>query len=142
MKRFFTLVVFAALSLALAHSKPIKIVPANGSSVKSVSSVKITFDEAIEAGFSTFKVYAYTGALTDAAMDAFSERKLKLKSDAAARADLKTKVLGQTTGSGTTKTIEITLKPKLKTGTYLVMWRVLGTDTHGVEGNSYFRIKP
>jgi copper resistance protein C len=142
MQKIFTLALIGLLSLALAHSKPIKIVPANGSSVKSVSAVKITFDEAIEAGFSTFKVYLYTGALTNSAMNAFSDTKLKLKNDAAARADIKTTVLGVTTGSGSTKTIEISLKPKLRAGMYLIMWRVLGTDTHGVNGNSYFRIKP
>jgi copper resistance protein C len=142
MKKILLIACAALFGVVFAHSKPSKIVPANGSSVKSISVVKITFDEAIEAGFSTFKVYPYSGALTDAAMDVFSEAKLKLKNDAATRADLKTTVLGLTTGSGTTKTIEITLKPKLKTGVYLVMWRILGTDTHGVNGNSYFRIKP
>jgi copper resistance protein C len=138
MKKLLTLVLIAVLGFALAHSKPAKISPANGSSVKNALSVRIAFNEAIEAGFSTFKVYAYPGALTDTAMDT----KLKLKNDAAARADLKTTVQGQTTGSGTTKAIEITLKPKLKAGTYMVMWRVLGADTHTVDGNSYFKIKP
>ncbi len=142
MKNILILALAILLSFALAHSKPVKIVPANGSSVKSASTVKVTFDEAIEAGFSTFKVYPYTGALTALAMNTFSQAKLKLKNDAATRADLRTTVLGTTTGSGTTKTIEISLKPKLKAGIYLVMWRILGTDTHGVNGNSYFGIKP
>ncbi len=142
MKNILILALAMLLGFALAHSKPVKIVPANGSSVKSVSSVKITFDEAIEAGFSTFKVYPYTGALTALAMKTFSQAKLKLKNDAATRADLKTNVLGQTTGSGRAKTIEIILKPNLKSGTYLVIWRILGTDTHGVDGYSHFRIKP
>ena len=136
MKKVLFVAFITLLGLTLAHSKPIKIIPANGSSVKSVSSVKITFDEAIEAGFSTFKVYPYTGALTASAMNAFSDTKLKLKNDTATRADIRT------TSVGTTKTIEINLKPKLKAGIYLVMWRILGTDTHGVNGNSYFRIKP
>ena len=142
MKKILSLILISLLGFALAHSKPAKVSPAYGSSVKSAKAVSITFDEAIEAGFSTFKVYAYTGALTDSAMDRYSEKMLKLKNDAAARADLKTTVLGTTTGKGTTKSIEISLKPKLKAGTYLVMWRVLGADTHTVNGNSYFRIKP
>ena len=136
MKRVLVIIFVALLGLTLAHSKPIKIVPANGSSVKNVSTVKITFDEAIEAGFSTFKVYPYTGALTALAMNTFSQAKLKLKNDAATRADLKS------TNSGTSKEIEITLKPNLKSGTYLVIWRILGTDTHGVDGYSFFKIKP
>lgn len=137
MKKIVLLACLALLGVALAHSRPVKIVPAMGATVKTApKTVAITFDEAVESNFSTFKVHAYTGALTDAAMDSFSEGKLKLKNDAAARAD--TGIVA----SGSTKNIVINLKPKLKAGTYLVIWRILGADTHGVDGNSYFKIKP
>ncbi len=136
MKKFIPLLFVLALGVVLAHSRPVKIAPANGSTVKSAKSVMITFDEAVESGFGTFKVYPYSGALTDDAMDSFSDSKLKLKNDAAARAD------SSTTATGSTKNITINLKPNLKAGTYLVMWRILGADTHSLDGNSFFRIKP
>jgi copper resistance protein C len=136
MKKILFVICLALFGLALAHSRPVKIVPANGSSVKSVKTVDITFDEAVEAAFSTFKVYAYTGALDNGAMRAFAKSKIALKNDAATRADLKS------TNSGTSKEIQITLKPNLKSGTYLVIWRILGSDTHGVDGYSFFKIKP
>ncbi len=142
MKKILTLVLVSLLGIALAHSKPAKISPTYGSSVKSAKMVSIAFDEAIEPGFSTFKVYAYSGALTESAMDRYSEKMLKLKNDAAARADVSFSAKGITNGKGPTKNIDITLKPNLKAGTYLVMWRILGADTHSVTSNSYFRIKP
>jgi copper resistance protein C len=136
MKKILLVVCLALLGIAFAHSRPVKIVPANGSSVKSVKTVEITFDEAVEAAFSTFKVYAYTGELSNGAMRAFAKSKITLKNDAAARADL------SATKTGTTKNIQITLKPNLKSGTYLIIWRILGSDTHGVDGYSFFKIKP
>ncbi len=136
MKKILMLVFAASLSLVLAHSRPAKISPANGSSVKSAKMVEITFDEAVESQFSIFKVYAYSGALDKAAFQAFAKSKIALKNDAASRAD------SSATKAGTTKNIKIALKPNLKSGTYLVIWRILGSDTHGVDGYSFFKIKP
>jgi copper resistance protein C len=134
MKKMFLLLALFS-SLVLAHSKAVKIVPANGSSVAAPKTVSIVFDEGVEGGFSTFKVYAYTGEVNNGAIRAFARAKLPLKNDAAARADT------GNTAKGSTKNVSISLKPALKAGVYVVMWRVLGSDTHTVDGWSFFRIK-
>ena len=122
-------------SLVLAHSKPVKIVPANGSSVSAPKTVSIEFDDGIEASFSTFKVYAYTGEVNNGAIRAFARAKLPLKNDLSARADT------GNTAKGNTKKVSINLKPKLAKGVYVVMWRILGSDTHSVDSWSFFRVK-
>jgi copper resistance protein C len=124
-------------SLVLAHSEPVSSTPANGSTVKVMpASVKLNFDEAVEVAFSNFKVYAYSGEVTNGKLRAFAQQKTPLKNDAATRAD------AGVTSSGTTKTVNVKLKPNLKAGTYVVMWKALGADTHTVEGYVYFRLKP
>ncbi len=136
MKKIVAVTLFLLLSLAVAHSKVVKIVPGKGTTVSAPKTIEITFNEAIEASFSTFKVYAYTGELSNGALRTFVNSKIALKNDATARAD------SSTQAKGTTKNVQISLKPKLKTGTYVVMWRILGSDTHSVDGNSFFKIKP
>jgi copper resistance protein C len=136
MRKTLTIALFLLLSLAVAHSKVIKIIPAKGASVSAPKTIEITFNEAIESQFSTFKVYAYTGELSNGALRTFVKSKITLKNDATARAD------SSTQAKGTTKNVQISLKPKLKTGTYVVMWRILGSDTHTVDGSSFFKIKP
>lgn len=135
MKKAIVAILILVFGLAFAHSRPTKIVPANGSSVAAPKTVSITFDEGIEGNFSTFKVYAYTGEISNGALRAFARDKVALKNDTAARAD------SGHNAKGSTKTVNITLKPKLKTGVYVVMWRILGADTHTVDGWSFFRIK-
>lgn len=134
MKKLFTIVAALLLSVALSHSEPFETNPANGAGVKVMpNSVRITFDEAIEGAFSSFKVYVYAGEVTKAKLQAFAKSKIAVKNDAAARADAGANL------SGTTKTVDIALKPALKPGVYVVMWRVLGVDTHTVEAYTYFR---
>ncbi len=134
MKKLFTIVAALLLSVALSHSEPFETNPANGAGVKTMpKSVRITFDEAIEGAFSSFKVYVYTAEVTKAKLQSFAKSKIGLKDDAAARADAGTSL------TGTTKTVNIALKPALKPGVYVVMWRVLGVDTHTVEAYTYFR---
>ena len=129
---------FAALSLtALGHSELVSSTPANGSTVKTMpSAVQLNLDDAVEMSFSSFKVYAYTGTVTNGKLRAFASAKTALKNDAAARAD------AGTTSAGTTKTVSLKLKPQLKPGVYVVMWKALGADTHTVDGYIYFTYKP
>lgn len=137
MKIFLITITALLLSVALSHSEPFATSPANGSSVKVMPKiVRITFDEAIEGAFSSFKVYAYNAQITKAKLQAFAKSKIALKNDLSARADAGTGL------TGTTKTVEIKLKPALKPGVYVVMWRVLGVDTHTVEAYTYFRYRP
>jgi copper resistance protein C len=135
MKKLFVLLGMVLFGVVLAHSKPVKIVPANGSSVAAPKTVSIVFDEGIEGGFSTFKVYAYTGEINNGAIRAFVRAKLPLKNDASTRADK------SNDAKGGTKMVNIALKPKLAKGVYVVMWRILGSDTHAVDGWSFFQIK-
>jgi copper resistance protein C len=121
--------------MVFADSKPTKIVPANGASVSAPKAVSIAFNEGIEGRFSTFKVYPYTGEVNNNAIRAFARAKLPLKNDTAARADVNHNAVSST------KNVQIQLKPNLAKGVYVVMWRILGADTHIVEGWSFFRIK-
>jgi copper resistance protein C len=124
-------------SLVLAHSELVSSTPANGSTVKTMpSAVRLNLDDAVEMAFSTFKVYAYTGAVTNGKLQTFASTKTALKNDLNARAD------AGTTSEGTTKTVSLKLKPQLKPGVYVVMWKALGADTHTVEGYIYFTYKP
>ena len=137
MKILLTLFLLLASSLALGHSELVSSTPANGSTVKTMpSAVQLKLDDAVEMSFSTFKVYAYTGTVTNGKLRAFASAKTALKNDAAARAD------AGTTSTGTTKTVSLKLKPKLNSGVYVVMWKALGADTHTVEGYVYFTYKP
>ena len=138
MKRFlFAVAVALFFSVALSHSEPFETTPENGARVQTMpKKVRIVFDEAIEGAFSTFKVYAYTGEVTNAKLLAFAAQKRAANADDSARADVPTKL------NGTTKTVEIALKPNLKPGVYVVLWRALGVDTHTVEAQIYFRFKP
>ena len=137
MKSLLFVAVLMLLSLALAHSELVSSTPDNGSRVKTMpSSVELKLDDAVEMAFSSFKVYAYSGMVTNAQLKAFASAKTALKNDAAARAD------AGTSSTGTTKTVSLKLKPKLKPGVYVVMWKALGADTHTVEGYIYFTYKP
>jgi copper resistance protein C len=136
-KTFFAVLALIVSSLALAHSELVKSSPAKGATVKvAPATVSLSFDEAVEMAFSTFKVYAYTGEITNGKLRAFARQKTALKNDASARAD------AGATSSGTTKTVTLKLKPNLNTGTYVVMWKALGVDGHSVEDHFYFRVKP
>ena len=121
----------------LGHSELVSSTPANGSTVKTMpSTVQLNLDDAVEMAFSTFKIYAYTGTVTNGKLRAFATAKTVLKNDASARADV------GTSSTGTTKTVSLKLKPKLQPGVYVVMWKALGADTHTVEGYIYFTYKP
>ena len=137
MKILLTLFLLLASSLAFGHSELVSSTPANGSTVKTMPSVvQLKLDDAVEMAFSSFKVYAYTGTVTNGKLRAFASAKTALKNDAAARAD------AGTTSTGTTKTVSLKLKPKLNSGVYVVMWKALGADTHTVDGYIYFTYKP
>ena len=137
-KTLFALCLLLASSLTvLGHSELVSSTPANGSRVATMpSAVQLNLDDAVEMAFSTFKIYAYTGTVTNGKLRAFATAKTALKNDASARAD------AGTSSAGTTKTVSLKLKPKLKPGVYVVMWKALGADTHTVSGYVYFTYKP
>ncbi len=126
---------FVLLSgLVLAHAEYKSSTPASNSTVKSMpQTVVIRFSEAVEVRLSTFKVYPLEappeawGSATRLRRLAqpLVRRVLLLKNDATRRADA-----GLATTARTSQTVTLALKPGLKPGAYVVMWKNLGVDGH------------
>ena len=145
-QKTFLVVIAASIALvgiAVAHSKVKKSNPKDGEIVKVMpKTVKLEFDEGLVTQFSTFKIYKLTTKSKDSEKleseaEALAAKLTMKKGDENARAD--TGFKGE--GSETTK-ISVNLKTGLKPGVYVVMWRLLGTDTHAVSGNLWFQYKP
>ena len=140
---FVLAVSIALVGIAVAHSKAKKSTPKDGEIVKIMpKTVKLEFDEGLVTQFSTFKVYKMTTKSKDsetleAEADALASKMTMKKGDETARADSGFKGAA----SETTK-VTVNLKTGLKPGVYVVMWRLLGTDTHAVSGNLWFQYKP
>ncbi len=134
---------FALIGIALAHSKVKKSNPIDGEIIKVMpKSISLEFDEKLVTQFSTFKVYKLTTKSKDSEKlekeaEALAAKMTMVKNDANARADTGFKGMADET----TK-ISVNLKSGLKPGVYVVMWRLLGTDTHTVSGNLWFQYKP
>ncbi len=133
----------AFVSLGLAHSKVKKSSPKDGEIVKIMPKmIKLEFDEALVTRFSTFKVYKLETKSKDsekleAEAEALAAKLTMKKDDKKARAD--TGFIGE--ADETTK-VTVNLKTALKPGVYVVMWRLLGADTHTVSGNLWFQYRP
>ncbi len=146
MKKTFLFVLAASLALvgiAFAHSKVKKSTPKDGEIIKVMpKAVKLEFDEGVVSSLSTFKVYKLetkskgSEALEKEA-EALATKLTMKKDDAKARADSGFKGDGDETTKFT-----INLKSGLKPGVYVVMWHLLGSDTHTVSGNLWFQYKP
>jgi copper resistance protein C len=146
MKKAILLVLAASLALvgiAFAHSKVKKSNPKDGEIIKVMpKAVKLEFNEGLVSKFSTFKVYKLITKSKDsekleAEAEALAAKMTMKKGDENARAD--TGFKGE--ADETTK-VTVNLKSGLKPGVYVVMWRLLGTDTHAVSGNIWFQYKP
>jgi copper resistance protein C len=133
----------AFVGIAFAHSKVKKSSPKDGEIVKVMPKVvKLEFNEGVVTKLSTFKVYKIETKSKDsekleAEAEALASKLTMKKNDASARADA-----GFKGDSDETTKFTINLKPGLKPGVYVVMWRLLGTDTHTVSGNIWFQFKP
>jgi len=110
---FSVLLLLAAARLSahafLEHSDP----PVGGKVHSSPVAVRIWFTEAIEAAFSSIKVFDVTGKEVD---------KKDTHSNASNR-----------------PLLEVSL-PRLGPGTYKVVWRAVSADTHVTNGNFSFEI--
>ncbi|MDX2006259.1 MAG: copper resistance protein CopC [Meiothermus sp.] len=142
-------VVLAALALvgaALAHGYLVNSSPAENARIRVMpGEVKLGFSEAIELRLSSFKVYALEAPpetlnnprrLKELA-EPLVERVLGLRGDEAQRADA-----GLRTQARTAENLEIILKPGLKPGAYVVMWRALSIDTHTTSDFYVFVYQP
>jgi hypothetical protein len=101
-----------AASPAFAHARLLKSLPAAGARIKTPRRVVLTFSEALEPAFS--------GALVmDSEGRNFSAGPMKVDGPV------------------------MTLTPgKLQPGTYKVVWHSVGHDTHRMEGEFSFTVKP
>jgi copper resistance protein C len=126
-----TLVSFLLAGVVLAHSY------LSNSSILANSILKtmperltLEFSEPLEIGFSSFKVYKLETKTTDGAKlkleaQALVARVLALKNDLAKRSDN-----GLETTASEAALVKLKLKPNLKSGIYVVMYRILSVDTH------------
>lgn len=125
---------------ALAHSELDHATPAEGASVRAPKEVDLTFGEPIEVRFSTFKVYPVKASgdplKVNGVAGTLKTKLLSVKGDAAARADL-----GVAPKGGSATRVTLPLKPGLKKGAYVVMWKVLSVDTHTSDGYYVFYVK-
>ncbi|MDR6491121.1 copper homeostasis periplasmic binding protein CopC [Paraburkholderia sp. 22099] len=100
---------------AFAHGKLESAVPASGSTVDAApDALRLTFNEDLEATFSTVKVSDAKGATVS---------KEKAKVDAA-----------------NPRMLTVAL-PKLASGTYSVQWAVMTQDAHKTKGTYAFQVK-
>ena len=146
MKKTLVLALAASIALvtvAFAHSKVKKSTPIDGQIVKVMPKiVQLEFDEGVVTKFSTFKVYKLEtkskgSEQLEKEAEALAEKLTLKKGDEKTRADSGFKGIADETTKFT-----INLKPGLKPGVYVVMWRLLGSDTHTVSGNLWFQYKP
>lgn len=105
------------------------------------TAVRLIFTEPVEIRFSIFKVYrldidpGMEMRRVNAAAGALMSNVLQKRGDEAERADA-----GVDAASRTTTDVAIKLKPELKAGSYVVMWRVLSIDTHTTQGFFVFTL--
>lgn len=141
-----------SLPVAQAHANLTSSEPAAQTVVAAPTQVTLRFSEAVETAFSVFKVYALE--LSDASVlptDATSSddpawlrlnglaasvvsENLTSRQDGSARVDL------PQTRSSTQEEVVLELDT-LVPGAYVVMWRVLSTDTHTTQGSFVFVVE-
>jgi len=112
---FLLLMMLAGATRLEAHAFLQQAEPGVGSTVQaSPNEIKIRFTEKIELAFSKIQVFAASGKEID-------KRDVHLdRSDSA---------------------LLMVSLPKLGTGTYKVVWRVVSIDTHVTEGNFSFHVR-
>ena len=146
MKKLILLVLtisFALIGITFAHSKVKKSSPIDGQIVKVMpKTVQLEFDESAVVKFSIFKVYKLETKSRgreqlEKEAEALAEKLTLKKADEKARADS-----GFKGASDETTKFTVNLKTGLKPGVYVVMWRLLGSDTHTLSGNLWFQFRP
>ena|SRR5690606_40805474 len=158
------------LGQALAHAHLDSSEPAPGSTASGVDAVVLRFTEAVEVGFSTFKVLRLDEALAAVGMPAQDghdhgeadhdhgeaghdhaagglDPELEAQAQAVAAAALAD--AGFATGlvpaiadpgSGAHTELTLVLAQPLEPGRYVVAWRVLSVDTHAADGYLVFEV--
>ena len=132
MKNILPLLAALTLSAASAHTAVSGVTPALNATVAAPKSVTLAFSEPVELRFSTFRVMAVPAGVTVAEA---ARRALAEKADSAALANVPVKL------SGAAARLALTLKPRLKSGQYVIAWKILSEDGHPVTGSSSFRVR-
>lgn len=146
MRRTLLVLTLALAGVGAAHSELASSTPADGDVLGAPpAEVRLTFTEAVEVRFSTFKVYPLGADVNPSADDAEARLNglagalvsevLETQGDDDARADT-----GVRTGERTAETVTLPLKEGLGAGIYVVMWRALSVDTHTTQGFLTFRV--
>jgi copper resistance protein C len=129
--------------LVLAHSNLVASSINEGATVRVMpKTITLEFSEAVETGFSRFKLLALEPKIIDlkaasAAADAMLESALEKRNDEATRSDD-----GLQNASAIAAKLEVKLKAKLPAGWYVMMWKVLSVDTHNSSDFFVFQYKP
>lgn len=145
---FILTLALAGVGSTLAHADLESSTPAANETLQvAPAEVSLTFTEAAEVRFSTFKVYPLDADLNFSADDAEARvnglagqlvsEVLETQGDDDARADT-----GVSTPERTTETVTLPLKSDSGPGVYVVMWRVLSVDSHTSQGFVTFRVSP
>lgn len=146
LRTFGLALLLSGAGLALAHAEVTSSQPADGTVLETApTEVTLTFSEAVEVPFSTFKVYPLGAEIDSSDPDAEARRNglagqlvsevLEAQGDDAARADS-----GLDTTEATATNLALPLKADLEPGIYVAMWRVLSVDTHEIQGFLTFEI--
>lgn len=145
--RLVLVLLLLAAGPAFAHADYLSSDPPRDAVLETApAEVKITWTEPVETRFSIFKVYPLEHpSLDDEALaepdflrlnglaGLLVAEVLQLRDDEDARADL-----GPIDPEPNTAQIALRLEPDLGPGAYVVMWRVLATDTHPTQGYFVF----
>lgn len=134
---------FAAAHAYLDASEP----AANAAATDPVTTVTLSFSEAIEVAFSSFKVYRLTAEVDLATADA----DMRLNALAAplvtnyngTAVDGDGKIDAEVTSPADDRSsVVLRFAGDLAPGHYVVMWRVLSVDTHVIDGHFVFTVAP
>jgi methionine-rich copper-binding protein CopC len=144
-----SLVAAAALALlaagtAAAHAYLKTSTPARGAAVTTLPrEVRLVFTEPVEVRFSVFRVYRLEAPpgterpQLNRIARSLARAVLGRRGDKPGRADD-----GLATTRRTTEEIAIRLKPDLRPGHYVAIWRVLSIDGHRTQGFVLFTYRP
>jgi len=132
MNKLLPLLLLGTLSLAQAHTQVTSITPNAKVAVTAPKAVLLKFSEPIELRFSTFRVMAVPTGQT---LDDAAKMALTLKVDAPELANV------PFTATNMAARLSLALKSGLKSGTYVIAWKILSDDGHPVSGQSTFHVK-
>lgn len=152
MKRSLLALALSLTGVGSAHAELASSTPAAGAVLEQApAEVSLTFTEAVEVRFSTFKVYALGADLevdaedNEARLNGLAAQLVSEVLDAPEDTDARVD-LGATPSVGdaarTAEEVTLPLEPELAAGVYVVMWRVLAVDTHPTQGFFTFRVEP